>query len=205
MHFFVQSSVLLCFIATQFLGYNAGVVPTDIQCDGGKCLPKLTLPILHDLQRRASGGGGGGGKGGGETGGAGGTSGGDGGSSGTEGGLSDGNQETEGDLGENCPRKRSWSHFWTRSPCIGSGGGSSSQDDNLPPSIPVTNPPANNAPANNPAATPPSVRTNNNQAAQSQAQNYTPACRITIASKVSEFKDTIRTRGLENGPWFFYS
>lgn len=217
MRFVVQSSILLCFIATQFSGYNAGVVPTDLQCDGGKCLPKLTLPNLHDFQRRAGGGGGGGkggghGNGGGGTGGGGGTSGGDSGSSSTEGGLSNSNQETEGGLGGNCARKRSWSVFWNRSPasCTDTGGGSS-QNNNNPPAAPPT-PPVAPLPAAPPAVDPATLlgpaRSNGGNPATTGQQTYYPATLMSLDERIVEVKRVMGQKNIVNNAdssWFFFS
>jgi len=195
MRFAFQGSILLCFIATQFSGYNARVVPTALHCDDGKCLPKLTLPVLHDFQRRAGGGGGGkgGGTGGGTSGGGGGNSGGEDSSSGTDGGLSDGDQETEGGLGENCPRKRSWLLFLKRSPA-------SCTTNNAP----ADNPPANNPPNAN-EGPPLSARNNRGQPAVKQEQTYYPAQPINLAETVARFQTRITNQGLTGGPWYFYS
>lgn len=180
MRFALPTSILLCFLATQFPGYNAGVVPALFKCRTTECVDEFTGPVIaDDLIRRAGGkpppgstqndGGSGG------TGGTGGTSESGGGTTQNEGT----NTGETGSLGEG---QETTGGFGAAS---GNGEGSSGG-------------------ANNQYA--PSVRNNYNKPATAEGSpTYSPPRVINVQEKVEWIRAMAAANGWQSGPWFFYS
>lgn len=181
MRFALPTGILLCFLATRFPGYNAGVVPALFNCRTTECIDEFTGPVIADRIIRRAGGKPGGTNSNGGSGGAGGTGGTDGSGSGTsqnddtntgESGSLGNDQETEGGFGAS------------------SGNGEGSSEG-----------------ANNPSSlNAPSVRNNYSKPATAEgAPTYSPPKPINVQDKVALIKEKAAASGRQNGPWFFDS